>query len=237
MILSENVFDDVSLNIFTDASIRKIKGGETLGCAGMLAVYGNDRKSYDRYQIIRNTTNNNAEIKAIRLGVEEAIRQKNNFKNIRLFSDSQISIFGIRDRIFKWYNNGSALCGYEGQPIKNQEIMLEIAHMIVDNDIRIDFYHQQGHVKVNDKEKLLEAIHVFSSSNNIRSMISYDFINTISQYNNYVDIMSRTRLYEVDEKALTQNPDLYSCPIYFTYNGNFNKDKYKKCISSGSLEV
>ena len=237
MILSENIFDDASLNIFTDASIRNIKGGETLGCAGMLAVYGSNRANYDRFQIIRDTTNNNAEIKAIRLGVEEAIRQKNNFKNIRIFSDSQISIFGIRDRIFKWYNNGETLCGYEGKPIKNQDVMLEIVHMIVDNNINIEFYHQQGHVKVNDKEKLLEAIHVFSSSNNIRSIISYDFIRTISQYNNYVDVMSRTNLYKVDENIIKQNKDIYKCPIYFMYNGSFDKDKYKKCITTRSLEV
>ena len=80
----EDVFTDDALNIFTDASIRKIKGGETLGCAGMLAVIGNGERSYDRFQIIRNTTNNNSEIKAIRLGVEEAIRNINTIESLQI---------------------------------------------------------------------------------------------------------------------------------------------------------
>lgn len=226
----EDVFTDDALNIFTDASIRKIKGGETLGCAGMLAVIGNGERSYDRFQIIRNTTNNNSEIKAIRLGVEEAIRNKNGFRTIRLFSDSQISIFGIRDRIFKWQVKQGSLRGYEGTPIKNQEIMLEIVHMIVDNNLKIEFYHQAGHVKVTDKNELLDAIHVFNSSNNIRKTISYEFMNIISQYNNYVDNSSRNHLYTIDESQLINNQDLYINPIYFKYNGEFNKDKYKQCI-------
>lgn len=232
IIKTEDVFAEDTLNIFTDASIRKIKGGETLGCAGMLAVLGNGTKSYERFQIIRNTTNNNSEIKAIRLGVEEAIRQKNYFKTIRLFSDSQISIFGIRDRIFKWQNRGGSLCGYEGTPIKNQDIMLEIVHMIVDNNLKIEFYHQAGHVKVTDKDELLDAIHVFSSSNNIRSMVSYEFMNTISQYNNYVDNASRNHLYTIDESLLANNQDLYIDPVYFMYNGQFDKDRYKKCLTT-----
>ena len=225
-IVSSEIFTDDSLNIFTDASIRRLNSGETIGCAGMIAVYGSSRKQYDRVSIIRNTTNNNSEIKAIRLGVEEAIKNKNCFKTIRLFSDSQISIFGIRDRIFKWYNCDGVLMGYEGNPIKNQDIMLEIVHMITDSNLNIEFYHQQGHVKY-DKDSLLNAIHVFSASNNIRDTVSYELIRTLSEYNNYVDIKTKNVLKSLDENMLSENMNMFINALYFNYS-NFDKKQYRE---------
>ena len=63
------------------------------------------------------------------------IKYKNNYKYIRLFSDSQLCIFGLRQRIYSWINNinNGYICGYDGNPIKNQEIFIEIAYFIAQN--------------------------------------------------------------------------------------------------------
>ena len=100
MISNNNIFTSDSLNIFTDASIKTLRNGERIGCAGAVLVFGElkDNNIIEKYDIIRNTTNNNSEIKAVRLGVQQAIRNSLPYTKIRLFSDSQISIYGIRNR-------------------------------------------------------------------------------------------------------------------------------------------
>ena len=101
---NNDIFTPDAINIFTDASIKKLNSGETIGCAGCVLIFGElvYRNIQEEYQIIRNTTSNNSEIKAVRLGIHNVLRYKNQYRKIRLFSDSQISIFGIRERIFNW---------------------------------------------------------------------------------------------------------------------------------------
>lgn len=232
-IKSTDIFTHDALNIFTDASMRKIKkqNGEVeqIGCAGAILVFGAEEESESHYQIIRNTTNNNSEIKAIRLGVQNALKYKDQFKYIRLFSDSQISIFGIRERIFKWYIKHGQFCGYDGTPIKNQDIMLEIVNTLILNNMRIELYHQAGHVETNQKS-LLEAIHVFAASNNIRDTISYEFMKKISGYNNAVDSNSRLRLDDAEQK-IKQNNSAFSDPLKFRYT-DFDKARYSNLVNT-----
>lgn len=228
-IKTEDIFTDDALNIFTDASIQKYKD-ETFGCAGAILVHGNIRsKNLEQHnQIIRRTTNNNSEIKAVRLGIQESLKWKNNYRVIRLFSDSQISIFGIRERIFKWKLNDKGLyIGSEKTPIKNQDIMLEIVNFIVDHQLKIEFYHQAGHVNVRNKNDLLDAIHVFAASNNIRDLISYNFISTISSLNNMVDANTRNLLHNIDKSTL----DYYAYDEAINYIGNqFDSAAYMNLI-------
>ena len=185
------------LNIFCDASIRKM-GDKSAGCYGAVAVYGYTIID-EIYRICSDTTNNNAEIKAIRAGILLAIRHGNKFKRINLFSDSQVSLFGIRDRIFNWtVGRGGKLYGSQNQLISSQEVFIEIANLIVSHNLNISLWHQKGHVKMNDFRSLDEAKHVFMSSNGVRINLDTSFIRYISTYNDIVDKKSRSVLYQND---------------------------------------
>ena len=221
---NSDIFTPDAINIFTDASILKINSVETIGCAGCILVFGEliDKNIQEDYQIIRNTTSNNSEIKAIRLGIQNVLKYKNQYNKIRLFSDSQISIFGIRDRIFNWkYINGTYI-GTEGIPIKNQDIFLEIVYTILENNLNIEFYHQKGHVTYTPRS-INDAMHVFIASNNIREYVDESFIKQISIFNNMVDNNSRNYLNYFD----LEND--YLEPVYFK-SVPFDKNQYLNLI-------
>ena len=194
----EDFNNDYTLNIFCDASIRKYEK-RTAGCYGAVAYNGNNKIDEEFRKKDFESTSNNCEIRAIRLGVRLALKYQYNFQNINLFSDSQISIFGIRDRIFSWVQYGNFLYGYDHNKIKNQEIFVEIVDTIIQNNLRINFWHQAGHIKLNNFEKLNKAIHVFQASNAVRGLVDINFIKYISDKNNEVDKLSRDLLYIKDD--------------------------------------
>lgn len=209
----DNINDNDSLYIFCDASTcvaTTDNGFESNACAGVVAV-NNGTILRENYRIIKNANAAKGEIEAIKDGVFIAIlltRKYPNLKNIYLFSDSEISILGIRDRIFNWechringkdyyglyrkesrYTTGSGL-------IKNQDIYLEILYTLIENNLNLKFYHQKGHLNVNIRDNLKYAIELFKRNNNIRRDISKKFMTFISAYNDYVDSNSRSELYE-----------------------------------------
>lgn len=212
----KDIFRSDVLNIFCDASTRK-HGKNTDICYGAIAICKYDVLD-EIYRINSNCTNNNAEIKAIRAGVLLGIRYKNQFSEINLFSDSQISLFGIRDRIFTWtYNHNDGLIyGYEDS-IKSQDVFIDILNIIVSHNIKINFYHQKGHVKIDKFKSVLEAGHVFTASNNIRSKLDLNLIRYISNFNNMVDTKSRSVLMSHDITKLNIVEPIKFYPLNF-YN-------------------
>ena len=101
--------------------------------------------------IQRNATNNSAEILAIWIGVVEGLRLRQLYPGaiLRLFSDSKISLYGLRDWMKNWIANikeDGTLVSSSGQPVANQQKFIDIFNIIVENNLRIEFYHQRGHV-------------------------------------------------------------------------------------------
>ena len=86
-----------TLNIFCDASITGKYGNQT-GCYGVVAVYL-DNIVDECYKLVSNTTSNQSELKGLRAAISMANKYKNNYKNINIFCDSQVSILGLRDYI------------------------------------------------------------------------------------------------------------------------------------------
>lgn len=193
MITEYDVFSKDAINIFTDASILKLSNGKYIGCPGYVVVSKNDVLEADCY-VTGDTTSNNSEIKAVRLGIFAAERYQN-YKYIRLFSDSQLCIFGLRDRIYNWMRkiHDGKVCGYDGKPIKNQEVFLEIAYYIMRKNIRIEFFHQRGHISLASPQALKTAHDDFLRFNNVKD-VSSDLIGRLSYYNNMVDSMTRSKL-------------------------------------------
>lgn len=217
-----NIFNRQTLNIFTDAS-KKTINNISMGCPGYVLV-GTDEegKSYIIEQgstIEYNSTNNNSEYKAILLGLEAALKYRNNYSFINLFSDSKISVYGLRE----WFINNWSI--YQGQligssgPVSNQDVICRIIHFIMDNNFRVNLYHQKGHVN----DKILEkAINVFKESNYL-SYVDPKLVAVISYYN---DIVDKNTKIELEKTELVINPEV---PIYRNVS-NIDMCKYRKLL-------
>lgn len=194
-----DIFNPLTLNIFADASVT-VTPTETVGCPGIVAVTTNfnDRNIiiYKSSRIIRNSTNNNAEINAILDAVKFALNEKNNYKTINIFSDSKICIYGLREWVFGWSKNmiDERLYNSSGKEVSNQDVFKHIIHLIVSNNLRINLLHQKGHV-TSSTNSLLNAAKVFGESNYVvLGNDGLDLIQEISKYNNYIDIETKEEL-------------------------------------------
>lgn len=139
-------------NLFCDASIDINK---KIACGGCFVTMQDNMNiisdiSLNGY-IQLNATNNSAEILAIYSGIEEALRLRQHYPGaiFRLFSDSKISLYGLRDWIKNWVANmrpDGVLISSSGKPVANQQRFIDIFNLVVENNLRIEFYHQIGHV-------------------------------------------------------------------------------------------
>lgn len=191
---TSDIFNNESVNIFTDASVTKKQwehGKETIGCPGFCTVINgnivNHFECIDRY-----STNNKSEILAIYYGILEAMKYQN-FKYINLFSDSKISVIGLRDWFYNWtqnINNG-IMFSTSGTPVSNQEIFLKILYTVIQNNIRVNLFHVKGHVNPLNKTHIIDAKKVFIETNYMKTDVEDDLISTICYYNNIVDTNTR----------------------------------------------
>lgn len=196
-----------TLNIFTDASIGK----NNTGCYGAIAVVGDDIVDRE-YKMVSNTTNNNSEIKGIRAGLCLAMKYRFQFANINIFSDSLISINGLRTYIYTWKEKDGLLYSKIGKPISNQSIFIEchgILKVLDEAPCMISLYHQSAHIN-NNYNELIKASNSFKKNNTIRGKIDLNFIRYICTWNNYVDNTSRGMV-----RRNATNENIYMDPIEF----------------------
>ena len=137
-------------NIFCDASINTEMRIACGGCYITCQTNDVNQELSKRLIIQHNATNNSAEILAIYCGIEEALKIRKQYPSavFSLFSDSKISIYGLRDWIQNWIANAKdgILVSSSGQPVMNQQRFIIIYNLIVRNKLYIELYHQRGHV-------------------------------------------------------------------------------------------
>ena len=199
----EDFMGENTINIFSDASMTKGPGKSFVGCYGVIAM--NKHTELERQcKIATNTTVNNSEIKGIRLAIDVAIKYRPRCPIINIFSDSQISVFGLRDRMRTWTVQNQTMYGYGHAKIASQEVYLEIARIVTEASLYFNLFHQKGHVQASNYESIREATHVFRASNGIRGQVDHEFIYWISQMNDKVDKYTRTNLSELYRKLPKQ---------------------------------
>ena len=211
-----------SVCIFVDASIVKTHEQQYIGCPGCLVIY-NEQQYYTDF-VRLDSSNNRSELSAVELGIEKALQFRYLGKSINLFSDSKLCIYSIREWIFKWIQNqkNSVLYGSSATPVMNQDIIINIVNTILYNNLHINLYHQKGHVNINNEKSLANARDVFIESNKID--IDLQTLQTISEFNNYVDIRTKNTL----DNCIVTNKKLKPS-IRFSLNG-FDISKYSKLI-------
>ena len=203
-----DVFNENTLVIFTDASIVKSADGYN-GCSGSVAFFENDDGTISEdISLVKllDTTNNESEAYAIYLGLLQAINFRNKrpdkIKNIYLFSDSKISLIGIREWIYKWVENvhGNVMMSSSGKPVANQGILLKCIQLILENDLEVVLSHTDGHVKFSVRKELYESLQNFRRMNHmVNSFINMDLYEMIARCNDIVDNVTRDTLLDKND--------------------------------------
>ena len=236
MLMYDDIFNDRTLNIFTDASMTKNEG-ETIGCYGIKTITTNEEiadtifpeQDYICYLgIARHSTNNDSELRGILRGVFFALEFREYFKTINLFSDSMISIMGLKVWLNNWVRNikNGIMYSTSGE-VMNQELIKDIVFTILNNNLNINLYHQKGHV---NSKNIEHAKHTFIVSNKLDCDVDMKLIETISNFNDIID--RTTRLYlEEYMNNLYQNDkkNKLSRAICFDID-QFDLKKYNKLI-------
>lgn len=220
------VFNPSTINIFTDASV---KGKDTCpGCIVVQTLPSGDRIVVNASQyVIQQATNNMGEISAIELGIMEALKYNNRFR-VNLFSDSKICIVGLREWIFNWCNtmtDDGVIYSSTGSAVANQEVIFRIINTIIGNNLKINLYHQKGHVPVDNHVKVEKAMKTFNDSNRT-NVTDLNLIRQLSYYNGIVD--NTTRLY-LNNASLSYSRDLDSSIIY---ERKVDLNRYKALVGS-----
>lgn len=234
MLNYQDIFKPGNLNIFTDASIKKLPDGETLGCPGALCIYTLNNGMPEILDLTcyieRYATNNSSEIKAISLGVAKALQYRNYFQRINIFSDSRICIQGIREWIFNWVNciNNGLMCSSSGEPVANQNTFASIVNTIVCNNLNINFYHQKGHVKISNNKAIENAVKVFKDVNKLD--VSFELMKELSNFNDIIDVRTGE---ELEEFSRIQISPFAKQDVVMRFDMcNFDSHRYQQLINS-----
>lgn len=245
MTFKERYYNKDTLNIFVDASIKKWVN-EVVGCPGALAIH-NGKIIDSHIDTLRYSTNNNSEITAIYYGLLLAIKYRDKFKYLNLFSDSKICVFGLTRWIFNWIdtikadddinkytedNTLNCLYGSGSSPVANQSEIMLVIQTILAYNLRINIYHQRGHININNESMLKKARACFARNNNIdKDELDLDIIADISKYNNLIDGYTRNFL----GQRFNDNKFLYPA-MHFLYNKDTDMEQYSKLLNISSLK-
>lgn len=186
------------LEIYTDASMKSYPNGRTFGCSGAICPI----EGISVYKINPDTTNNKSELIAILIGIQMAnniITNNPIYDEIYLYSDSLFSINGLTKWIYGWVrtlDQNEIIYGSNKEPVKNQQLFYAILTYLSENNLKINFRHQSGHVNYSNAKDLYKANEVFFKSNGY--YLSDEDIFKISLYNDIVDKSTRMKLDGLD---------------------------------------
>lgn len=208
-IFLSSIYNPETLNIFSDASTIK-KNNITYGCFGAVCVVG-DEIIDSKYVVFEKTTSNACEVHGVLLAFDFAFKYMKQFKFINIFSDSLYSVKGFREYIYGWRYHKHKLYRTPSKkhPVEHQEVFVEGFDMwqrmlLVNPNIRL--FHQKGHVGTESPNSVIDAANKFAEFNNYYGSIDLNFIRYISNYNNFVDNMTRQYLKRYDSDKYYIDP-------------------------------
>lgn len=233
-----------TLNIFTDASVSGNYTGYGAIALGNIKVIDNNPDSIITKIAadVEPGTNNLGEIKAIRLGVLLALELKrtHNINRVHLFSDSKISIMGLRNWCLNWmkyykdgvlYKNSSYT-----ETVANQEVFLSIIKTIIENNLNIDLYHCRGHINYKNSTMMQNALNSFYESNGF--YITNQVLVSIVCANDAIDNYTRLELTDTLSKVNRDGGTIRPINKLYTNTGyDYNMELYKKLIGNSRKRI
>ena len=231
MIDVDNVFNENTINIFTDASIIKQENGQTIASAGYHSYINKNMVDYD-IRHLQPATNNVGELTAVKMGVLSAIRLKQIYPNINainLFSDSKLAVYSIREWIFNWVKKerNGIMYNSSNSPVENQSFILAIIYTILNSNIEINFFHVRSHIDYKYESNINKFKKSFMQENNLSEQITDSLCIALVRNNANVDNMVYSSLrdrenYKIEKIHLP-------LPYHMVYYP-FDINKYKKLI-------
>ena len=221
----EMIYNKETLNLFSDASMRKLNKHQRdilAGCYGSVAVC-EDTIIEELYRENTFTSVPAAELRGIRCSLYLALKYRFNFRVINIFSDSLYSVQSLRDYCMDWvwcekeenyrYNKNHT---QHKRPIPNQELIYECLALI--NELKktniVNIIHQRGHIQ--NQSDLIPAMDAMKKFNGFNGLISYNVIRYVASYNNYVDNCTRAIVHRIninneycDPVVFKPRPDIY----------------------------
>lgn len=235
-----DLFNVNSICIFTDSSFKRYDTCPQNQAIGVTApaycVYYNDLIIDQGFEILHNSTSQQGELQALLLGIAASVKYKQ-FKHIRLFSDNQNAILGIRERIFQWIDeelSGKNVFGSDGR-ISNQSYIMSIVYTILYNNIYLELYHIKGHVKQYDSNSVRQAKELFMRSNPFVGDVNNDLILQLAKGNTLVDQYSTAmlQLYLKEVKSKLKSTSIvtvkYAPFDVATYSSLVNRGGQRRC--------
>ena len=201
--------DNSRLEIYSDASLKTFSNQRTFGCAGAIATVGGQIFGDPVLQVVPDSTNNESEALSVYLAVKAAdamINLYGNFQEIIIYSDSQITVFGLKNWMSGWINmmHDGVLYTSKGLEVRNQEIFKMIYDFLARRNIKIKLLHCKGHVNVLSQKSLQQAADTFYQSNGF--YLDKSEIIKIANFNNTIDNITRNRLETADPGYRDKNP-------------------------------
>ena len=100
-----------TLDIFSDASVLGkvdvVKGNRV--CGGAVSVI-NGARDLEYHCVMDRATNNYGELTGLYLAVQIAAEYKDIIDEFNIYSDSNISVMGLKEWIYSWINHMDELC-------------------------------------------------------------------------------------------------------------------------------
>ena len=195
-------FDD-RYNIFTDASTTAVT--ETSICEAtapaFFVIKGKDTEHpiSVKTDFLDYATSPYAELYAILMGVQAAVKiaSKERGAKFNLFSDNIMGVNTIRYFNIQKNNREIELAVEHNNRDRYEYNMLKrrIIKTIRDHRLKIDFYHQRGHLSAGTDMCISQCVDMFPIHNEFKT-VDYDLAEILCRCNGYVDRKSRDELGE-----------------------------------------
>ena len=192
-----------AINCFSDASLVTLPNGKNVIAAGYIIVY--NREIIDqRVKIIADATSNYGEALAVYMGVDSLVRFSQYGVPLNLFSDSKLTVFGIKKWIFGWMDRVQTytrkLINSSGDPVANQDLFIAIVWTIVSASVCMRIWHQRGHQNMTSIKDMKTFKTSFYKENGLE--IPEDIARELIYYNQIIDNLTRNTL-----KAVINDPN------------------------------
>ena len=206
-IMLSSIYNKETLNIFSDASTIQVNG-VMYGCFGSICVVEDEIIDY-QYMVRAYTTVNECEISGILLSLNFALKYKDKFRFINIFSDSLLSVKGLTEYIYGWKYRNYCLYNSNNEMVANQYMFVEafdLYQKLLLSNPNCKIYWQAAHMKIENANELCSAEDKFRRYNSFYGKIDLNFVRYISQFNNFVDNATRQYLKRYEQPVFVTNP-------------------------------
>ena len=229
MITYDQISRPDTLNIFTDASMLTKSAIASAGAH----FYSGTNLIGEFIQNIPQATVNIGELMGVWFGLRQALEYAKTgaFSVINLFSDSQITIFGLRNWIYNWVRDEEQghLHGYGKKQVQNETYFIHLVNFILGNNLKVNLYHVRGHLDGTGFKESREFKENFIYANRIHYRVDDTVINFLIKGNSLIDNRTRDKLSDVS-LTTTYNTSSETIRIFNWHDliQSFDMDKYKQ---------